>query len=364
MDLPLVSIILVNYNGKNYIKQCIQSILKSEYKNFELVVVDNDSSDQSLDDIKEELGDFRIKIVRNSKNLGFAEANNIGVNHTKGKYVALLNIDTIVHSTWLEELLWVMEHDCTIGVAQPKLLSLDDHTTYDSAGDYLDFFGNCFRRGGSWYEKDNGQYDIVQDIFSARGAALITRKEIIEKIGLFDDNFFMFFEDFDFCWRVRLYGKRVVFVPQAVVYHKGGGISTTQQSSESANMHAFKNQFICLIKNYNTHNMIKYAILYLIIYLTTGLFLFEPFIIKRNDKKAWIKGRLQAYYWIFSNIRKLRNRRNDVQHTIRKVPDSEIMKYMVRTSLLDTTNLAINIQKFGLLNAKMHYFNNGLSNIN
>jgi GT2 family glycosyltransferase len=364
MELPLVSIILVNYNGKNYIKQCIQSILKTQYKNFELIVVDNDSSDQSLDDINEELHDFRIKILRNTRNLGFAEANNIGVKHTNGTYVVLLNIDTRVHSTWLEELIWVMEHDCTIGVAQPKLLSLDDRTTYDSAGDYLDFFGNCFRRGGSWYEKDNGQYDIVQDIFSARGAALITRREIIEKIGLFDDNFFMFFEDFDFCWRVRLYGKRVVFVPQAIVYHKGGGISTNQQSSESANMHAFKNQFVCLLKNYNTTNMIKYAVLYLIIYLATGLFLFEPFIIRRNDKKAWIKGRLQAYYWIFRNIRKLRNSRYEVQHTIRKVSDSEIMKYMIRTSLLDTTNLAINIQKIGLLNAKMHYFNKGLSTIN
>src|SRR3989454_10948858 len=246
---PLASVIILNYNGEKYISQCVKSVLKSDYDNFELIIVDNNSSDHSLDIVEREFSDNRIKVIKSDKNLGFAGGNNFGAEHATGKYFILLNIDTIVDPQWLSELVSVMELDDTIGAAQPKLLSLDDKTVFDSAGDYLDFFGNSFRRGGDWYEKDKGQYDSVHEIFSARGAAMITRKEIVEKIGLFDNDYFLDFEDIDFCWRLRLFGFRVVFVPSAIVYHKGRGVSSENQDMRSFN--ALKNRFMTMVKNYD-----------------------------------------------------------------------------------------------------------------
>src|SRR2546425_1137542 len=175
-NLPLVSIIILNYNGAKYISQCLKSVLISDYRNFELIIVDNNSSDSSIDIVESEFSDNRIKVIKSDKNLGFAGGNNLGADYAKGDYFVLLNIDTLVDPKWLSELVSVMESDNAIGAAQPKLLSLDDKTVFDSAGDYLDFFGNSFRRGGDWYEKDKGQYESVHEIFSARGAAMITRK--------------------------------------------------------------------------------------------------------------------------------------------------------------------------------------------
>ena len=365
MKLPLVSIILLNYNGKQYIQQCVESILNSDYNNFELIIVDNNSTDKSIDIVESKTNDARITIIRSNKNLGFAAGNNLGAQCAKGDYIVLLNIDTVVDTRWLTEVISVMEHDDTIGAAQPKILALDNKIIYDSAGDNIDFFGHCFKRGGDWYEKDEGQYDTVHDIFSARGAALVTRKEIVENIGLFDENFFMTHEDIDFCWRVRLYGKRVVFVHKSVVYHKGRGI-TSQDTAilNNYDMHALKNHFACIFKNYDTLHMIKYAILpVLIINIATGFFLLQPFIINSNNKLACIRNKLQAYYWIFTNIKKLRDKRCYIQHNIRRVPDSEIMKNMVKTSIWDLAVLAINIVKFGRPKATLLYFNKGIRDI-
>jgi GT2 family glycosyltransferase len=365
MKLPLVSIILLNYNGKKYIQRCVESILKSDYNNFELIIVDNNSTDKSIDIVESKTNDARISIIRSNKNLGFAAGNNLGAQYAKGNYLVLLNVDTVVDARWLTELISVIEYDDTIGAAQPKILALDDKVTYDSAGDYIDYFGHSFRRGGAWDEKDQGQYDTVHDIFSARGAALVTRKEIVENIGLFDESFFMTNEDIDFCWRVRLYGKRVVFVPKSIVYHTGSGI-TSQETAilNNYDMHALKNHFACLFKNYDTPHMIKYAILpILIIHIVTGFFLLQPFIMNSNDKLARTKNRLQTYYWIFTNIKNLRDKRYHIQRNIRRVPDSEIMKNMVKTSIWDLVVLAINILKFGRSKASLLYFNKGIRDI-
>jgi GT2 family glycosyltransferase len=353
---PYVSIIILNYNGQKYIRRCVESVLKSEYDNFELLIVDNNSADNSFNIVKSEFHDDRIRLIRNNKNLGFASGNNLGVNYARGEYFVLLNVDTEVHTKWLAELVAVMQSDLTIGAAQAKLLSLDDKSIFDSAGDYLDFYGFSFRRGGDWVEKDSGQYDTIQDIFSARGAALITRKEIVQQIGLFDDDYFLAFEDIDFCWRVKLYGKRVTFVPNSIVYHKGAGISS-QVSDNINNMHGMKNIIMTMIKNYNSIHVIKFAIIPHFISLITGLFILEQFILRRDNKFMIIKNRLRAFYWILSNSRKIRSKRRYVQ-SIRKVHDSEIMKSMLRTSALDILIYMFNIGRLGRSKATMIYFSN------
>jgi GT2 family glycosyltransferase len=296
-------------------------------------------------------------LIRNNRNLGFAEGNNIGAQYATGKYLVMLNIDTVVHPKWLAEVIAAMESDPTIGVAQPKLLLLDDNSTFDSAGDYLDFYGFSIRRGGEWLEQDIGQFDTVHDIFSARGAALVTKKEIVQKIGLFDNDYFLDFEDIDFCWRVRLYGKRVVFVPKSIVYHKGAGISS-QTSFDLKNMHPTKNLLMTMIKNYNRIHMIKFVIVPHFISFITGFFILEQLIVRRREGLKRIKYRIQGYYWLVCNIKKIQSKRYNIQNTIRKIPDSEIMKYMLKTSIWDDFVLSFNIWKIGRSKAYMIYFNN------
>lgn len=231
---PFVSVVLLNYNGMIYIRNCVQSVLQSDYENFEAIIVDNNSTDNSIDLIEDEFkNDDRVNIIRSNENLGYAASNNLAARYARGSYLAFLNIDTIVEAKWLDELAQLLECDNTIGVAQPILLSLSNSSIYDSAGDYIDFFGNCFILGGGWEEKDNGQYDTVHDIFSA----WFTRRELVEEIGLFDEDFFMNYEDIDFCWRVRLYGKRVLFMSRSVVYHKGFGIMSKNEFLRHREMH-------------------------------------------------------------------------------------------------------------------------------
>jgi len=349
---PLVSIILLNYNGKNFIRQCIKSILNSSYDNFELIVVDNNSTDNSIR-IVEEFVDDRIKIIKTKKNLGYAGGNNFGVKKAAGDYLVILNIDTEVDKEWLTELVKVMEQDTAIGVAQPKLLLLDDKTIFDSAGDYIDFFGAACRRGGDWFEKDHGQYDTIHDIFSARGAAIITRKKLVEEIGLFDDDYFLDYEDIDFCWRVRLYGKRVVMIPASIVYHKTGGISSKEPRLK--NIHPLKNRMMTLIKNYDDENMKKYAINPILRSIFTGSFLMGP-IVRSKEGPRLILG---AYFWLFKHRKELQRKREHIQNRIRKVPDSEIMKYMIKTSRREMQKRAFNSLKYGKEEAKLKYFNQG-----
>jgi GT2 family glycosyltransferase len=358
MKNSLVSIVIVNYNGEEYLFNCIKSVLDSRYKNIEIIVVDNMSNDRSLDILRNSFHDERIRIIKNDNNVGFAAGNNIGYKNTAGQYIVLLNVDTVVDPTWLNEIICIMDSDSTIGAAQPKLLNLDNQNIYDSAGDYIDYFGFSFIRGGQWSERDTGQYDIVEEIFSARGAALVTTRAVVEEIGLFDESLFMSYEDIDFSWRIYLAGKRIVYIPNSIVYHKGSGIISKQPPA--INLHVVKNRYVCLIKNYDTSNMVKYALLPLIVDIISGYFLLGPILFRHKNKLLTIRGKLFAYYWILSKRSTLIKHRNHVQKHIRRVPDSIIMKRMVKSSLWDLLKLIINVLRFGKSCAVLLYFRKGL----
>ena len=129
MERPLVSIIIVNYNGKRFLKECLSTVLVSKYPNFEVIFVDNASTDKSLDFVSSVFTNNKfLKIIRNSKNLGFGPANNVGFNHAKGEYIVFLNNDTSVEPDWLEILVEAMESDETIGLASPLFLNMDGQT--------------------------------------------------------------------------------------------------------------------------------------------------------------------------------------------------------------------------------------------
>ncbi len=144
MGSPLISVIVPNYNGKDYAARCIQSVLISDYPNFEIVLVDDVSIDDSLKIIENKFGsDAHLTIIKNKINLDFVGANNIGLRRAKGEYVVLLNNDTEVDKKWLNEILKTFQLNSKVGIVQAKLLTLKDKTKFDTCGHYMSIFSVC-----------------------------------------------------------------------------------------------------------------------------------------------------------------------------------------------------------------------------
>ena len=291
--------------------KCLDSVFNCDYSNFEVIFVDNASTDGSVEFVRSNFHEYsNLRIIRNNRNLGFAEGNNVGAKVAKGEYIVFLNVDTKVDPNWLKELVTVMESDKSIGAAQSKLL-LFDGRTIDSAGDFINFYGFGWMRGHG--EIDRGQFNKIDEIFSARGAAMIVRKKVLEEVGYFDADFFMTCEDVDLSWRIRLRGYKVMFVPRSVVYHFGSGIRRDFQETTQSYYYNVRNTFMMLIKNYDIKNLTP-AIL---TYLATEFSMFIlslPFVSKRRYNFA----RIRALLWILLNLKSVWRKRSVVQHSVRR----------------------------------------------
>jgi GT2 family glycosyltransferase len=195
---PFVSIIILNYNASQYLEACISTVMDTNLSS-EVIVVDNASKDGSVDllkTLKDKYG--QLKVIFLSKNVGFSVGNNIGSKYAHGKYLLFLNPDTFVDPDWLEGLVMVLDADETIGAAQPKMLM--PNKIIDSAGGFMTPLGLAWCRG--YNERDNNQYNEITDIFFAKGAALMVRKSIFDRVGKFDPLFFFYYEETDLCWRI------------------------------------------------------------------------------------------------------------------------------------------------------------------
>lgn len=328
MRTPLVSVIVLNYNGKKHLETCLSSIKKTKYSNFETILVDNGSSDGSVDFVRRR---FKwVKVVVNEENLGFTEGNNIGYENSSGKYVVLLNNDTAVDPMWLSEMVKVLEKDKKIGACACKVKLFSKRSLFNSAGIELDIYGFASSRGlpsRNNYEEDVGQYDKVEEVFSAYGAAMMIRRSAIEEVGLFNPDYKMWFEEIDFCWRLRLAGYKIFYTPKAVVYHKLFSTRKTAIFSKKQKFFLERNRLRTMVQNYSLEMLIKILPFYMLLKLSE-LSLYLIFR-KSGDAKAMIAA-------FFSNLGKLSCiaiERNHVQNKIRKVSDTEVMKHMKRTSL-------------------------------
>jgi len=212
---PLVSIIILNYNSGKLLSDCVDSIQKCSYSNYEIIVVDNASSDNSQKKCQEKFSG--ITLIENEKNLGYCEGNNLGIKKSKGDFLAILNPDTVVEQNWLQELLSAYEKSGD-GLYQPKLLVLGDKSKINTAGNMIQTFGFGFSRGKG--ETDSNQYNQVEKIGFASGACLFTSKEIMERIGYFEPFLFAYNEDMDLGWRASKIGINSYYVPSAIVFHK------------------------------------------------------------------------------------------------------------------------------------------------
>jgi len=240
-----VSVIILNFNGKRFLGRCLHSVFRTEYPDFEVIFVDNGSSDGSLSFVQEKFGNrSNLKTIACSKNVGYPAGNNLGAMHAKGEYFVFLNPDTRVEPSWIFNLVKILESDGTIGLAQAKLLL--DRDTIDSVGGELNPYG--YGRICGHNETDKGQYDEISEIFYPSGAAFIVTKNLWEMVGGFDSIFFLSYEDADLGWRVWDSGRRVVIAPKAVVYHHRGAI--TRSYPLTKRYFSLRNRLIILIKKF------------------------------------------------------------------------------------------------------------------
>ena len=211
---PLVSVIVLNYNAGELLLNCIGSIKKSTYKNLEIIVVDNISTDKSQETCKKTYPD--IKLVQNNENFGYCEGNNIGIREAKGDYIIILNPDTIVESNWIKELISAY-NKFGEGLYQPKHLSLNEKTVYMSAGNMLNIFGFGYAREKG--NKDENQFNKIEEIGYASGTCLFTSSAVLKKVGLFDPFIFLYHDDLDLGWRASQLGIKSYYVPTSLIYH-------------------------------------------------------------------------------------------------------------------------------------------------
>lgn len=244
-------------------RQCAESLSKIDYPNWELILVDNGSTDGSesyLHTVK--LSAKRRVLIKNQKNLGFAPANNQGDKKAKGKYILLLNNDTKITPDFLVKMVERMEGNASIGVLQPKIFLMDKPGYLDNAGSFPTRIGFFYHWG--FLEKDRSEFAHEREIFSAKGACMLIRRQVIDKIGFFDKDFFSYFEETDFCWRVHLAGYKVLFYPQARIYHKVG-FTIRRLNVANINYHYYKNRITALLKNLEAPNIIVFLPLHLLV---------------------------------------------------------------------------------------------------
>lgn len=249
-DHALFSIVIPNWNGKPHLPICLEALRQQTYPALEVLVVDNASTDGSQAYIREAYPEVRI--IQLDYNTGFTGACNAGIRAAAGAYVALLNNDTEADPGWAAALVAAFERHPEAGFAASKMRLFDKRDHLHTAGDFYGVDGWPGNRGA--WQKDDGQFDRENYVFSACAGSSAYRKRMLDEIGLFDDDFFFSMEDIDLAWRAQFTNYRCVFVPDAVIYHKvsatGGGVTSSYYDG--------RNAFYVLVKNYPGPLLRKY----------------------------------------------------------------------------------------------------------
>lgn len=248
--LPKVAVVILNWNGRKYFEKFLPALLSSSYSNFDVVVADNCSTDDSVFFLKENYP--RIRIIPFEKNYGFAKGYNEALKQVDSDYYAILNSDVEIQIRWLEPMVELLEKDPSIAACQPKILSYHHRNLFEyagAAGGWLDKYGYPFAKGRVFdiCEQDKGQYDQSEPIFWASGAALFIRAKVFHEMKGFDEYFFAHQEEIDLCWRMQLAGYKIYSCPLSVVHHVGGG--TLHKSNSFKTYLNFRNNRIMLSKN-------------------------------------------------------------------------------------------------------------------
>ncbi len=317
-DQPLVSILVLNHNGKGFLDDLYASLKSSTYQNFQVMLIDNASTDDSVTYTKSHYP--WVNVFETGCNGGFSYAYNEAFKRAEGKYYLVLNNDVTVDPGWIEPLVEAMEADSGLGAVQPKLVSMLDPSDFEYAGasgGFLDVYGFPFLRGRLFntLEKDEGQYDDDTRIFWTTGAAMLVRAKALEWTGGLDEDFVHHMEEIDLCWRMNLVGYRLQAIPEAVVYHYGG--ATIKPDSYQKIYWNHRNSLFMLLKNLSGQNLLKRLF---------GRWLLDLMAISFSVAKLdWNRARaiIAGHNWLVLRTFYIKRQRRAVQE-LRKVDDEAL----------------------------------------
>ena len=306
---PLVSIVILNYNAGKLLDDCLHSIHKTEKVNFEIILVDNASTDKSYKEYTQKFPD--VNLIENSKNLGYCEGNNVGIRATKGEFVVVLNPDTIVNPTWLHELLHAYKKNGE-GIYQPKILATTDHDMLLSSGQFIQLFGFGYSRGkGETHIEGSNN---IEKIGYASGTCIFTSKKIIEKLNLFDPFLFAYHDDLDLCWRASMLGINSFYVPSSVIFHPIEGYSFKWSKFKFYLME--RNRQYCLLTHFSKSSYFKMLPSLILVDFAVSLFYL---------KKGMFGTKIRTSLNILKNLTKISKKYQEIQST-RILSDKEIIK--------------------------------------
>jgi GT2 family glycosyltransferase len=280
--LDQISVIIVNWNGKKFLSECLEGLRRQVYRSFSSTLVDNGSTDGSVDFVLQKFPEVRV--VELSENTGFSVANNIIINSVKTEYVALLNNDAVPHPLWLQKLVEGLENNPEAGFIASKMLFYDKTNIIDRVGDSYSKAGSAFLRGRGALAHE---YDEKELIFGACAGAALYRTRMFREIGLFDEDFFLLYEDVDLSFRAQLKGYKCVYTPEAIVYHKGS--KSIVHDSPISVYYSHRNLEWTYIKNM-PRSLIHKTILSHFIYDIASFFYFMI----RGRGKIFLKAKLDA----------------------------------------------------------------------
>ena len=305
---PLVSIIILNYNAGKLLLNCIDSVFKSTYQNFEVIVVDNLSTDNSHVRCKEKFE--KIQLIENKENLGYCEGNNIGIRNANGEFIIILNPDTVVEPNWLNHLMFAY-NKFGEGLYQPKFFSLNEKLVLQSTGNMLHIFGFGFARDKG--KIDNEKIKSIEKINYASGTCLFTSKIVLDKIGLLDPFLFLYHDDLDLGWRAAHIGINSFYVPKSIIYHAE---SYSIKWSSKKFYWLERNRKYCLLTHYSKETYAKMRLSLFLVDLCVWLFYLS---------KGFLGAKIKAELDIFRNRKFIKIRYNQLEK-IKIVSDKELIK--------------------------------------
>jgi GT2 family glycosyltransferase len=307
MELPSATVVIVNMNGIHHLKRCLPTVLNQRYGEYEVLLVDNGSTDGSAEYVEREFP--QVRVIRNSANLGYAGANNVGFKHGSGEYLAVLNPDTEVEAHWLRELILALENAPLAGLATSKILQLDSPELVSGCGNEMHYTGLTLGRGmgmGSEIFRE------VEEVTAISGASFCVAKDVFGMLDGLDADFFLYMEDTDLSLRARLAGYKILHVPQSVVYH-----DYVLHFGPKKTFYQERNRYLMLLKNlrWGTLLMLLPALL-LAEVVTWG------YVLLRERKH--LTNKLRAYRWVAAHWSDITRKRRQVQ-ALRQTRDRDLV---------------------------------------
>jgi GT2 family glycosyltransferase len=329
MTIPSVAVVILNWNGKALLEQFMPGVIKSVYPNLQLIVGDNNSTDDSVAFLKANYP--QVRIIVNDHNYGFAEGYGKVLDQVEADYYVLLNSDVEVPENWIQPVIDAMEVDSNIAVAQPKIKWQKNKSQFEyagAAGGYLDLHGFPFCRGRLFdtVEIDINQYEDQREIFWASGAALFVRSKCWKEVGGLDPDFFAHMEEIDLCWRLKNLGYKVIYCPKAEVYHVGGG--TLNANNPYKTYLNFKNNLVIMQKNLPLND----AYSRIFIRMSLDFIAWIHFLLQGKSDFAWAINK--AHYHFLQNLSRNGKKRTAKQIDFLKhtgqYPSSIVLAYFIK----------------------------------